>query len=276
MLLTYDTHVHTYYSPCGRRVDAEGHSLAAPERYYERAAELGLQAIIFTDHFVKDPSAPGMVNFYKGSGPAILEDLCTEVVRFESSDGCKVYIGCETETLSPEWIGVGPEMASQLDFVLVPTTHYHLPGVPQPASFEPQDVAAHLLMMLESVVGRPWVDSVAHPFSESERVIGDLRRIYEAMDKAWLTDVLGLAAENGVALEVNDGSITSPNSPNYAGVYREIVRQAKQLGCRFTFGSDAHDYRRLGMSETTEAWIASAGLATDDFLSPAALRAKRG
>jgi len=63
--------------------------------------------------------------------------------------------------------------------------------------------------------------------------------------------------------------------PNYAPVYGEVVRRAKPLGVRFTYGSDAHDYRNLGMSKDVDAWINECGLVSSDFWCPADLRAKR-
>jgi histidinol phosphatase-like PHP family hydrolase len=177
--------------------------------------------------------------------------------------------------MSTEWVGVGTELARSLDLVLVPTSHYHLPGVPQPPGDGPAAMADHMLDMLQAVVLKPWVDAVAHPLADSEAVIGDLRRIYEAMDPARLHDVLGLAAENGVALEVNAGALLSPELPHYGEVYREVARQARAQGVRFTFGSDAHDYRKLGLSPDVEEWIVATGLNRDDFLTPADIAARR-
>jgi len=275
LLLPFDTHVHTYYSPCGRKVDEDQHPLASPKQYLDRAEALELQALIFTDHFYEWPAAPAAPQFYKGSDLAIIRNLQLELERLEPPLGCQIYVGCETETVSVNQVGINPRTAACLDFVLVPTTHYHLPGVPQPETFRPKDVAEHMLTMLESVVRREWVDAVAHPFAEKESLIGNLRRIYEAMDKGRLQDILGLAAENGVALEVNGASVTSPDLPHYGDMYKEIVEQAKALGVRFTFGSDAHDHRDLGMSPEAEAWIRDAGLTAADFLRPAELRAKK-
>ena len=274
-MLHFDSHVHTYYSPCAHGVDKASRPVASPERYLQRAGEIGLRALVFTDHFIEDPALPGVVLFYKGSGEAILGNLRLELDRLPAVQGCDVFVGCETETMSTEWVGVGEAMAKELDFVLVPTTHYHLPGVPRPASYAPRDVARHMLVMLEAVARKPWLDSVAHPFAEIESLIGDLRAIYEAMDKARLRDVLGLAARNGVALEVNASCLTSPELPNYATVFREIVSLAKSLGVRFTFGSDAHGYANLGMTLEAETLITSSGLTPGDFLSPQMLRAKR-
>ena len=275
MLLPFDCHLHTYYSPCGRKVDECNLPVARPELYLQQAARIGLQAMVFADHFVQNPAARGMIQFYKGSGPAILASLRSELERLTPPDGCEIYVGCETETLSTEWVGVDAAYSEKVDFVLVPTTHYHLPGSPQPASWAPQDVADHMLTMLEAVVGKPWLDSVAHPLSESEEIVGDLRAIYEMMDRGRLSDILGLAGENGVALEVNGAALRSSGSPNYSQVYAEVVRLAKARGVRFTYGSDAHDYRNLGITAATEAWLSDVGLSRADFLTPAELRAKR-
>jgi len=275
MLLPGDWHVHTYYSPCGRRLDDAVQPLAAPERHLARASELGLREIVFTDHFVEDPTRPGMVLFYKGSGPAILHDLRSELARCSWGAELNVYVGCETETLSTEKVGIGPELARQLDFVLAPTTHYHLPGVPQPGSEAPADVADHMLTMIASLVTKPWIDAVAHPFSERESLIGDLRAIYEAMDKVRLTDIMGELASSGIALEVNGSAITSEAMPHYGQVYAEVARLAKSMGLSFTFGSDAHDYRKVGLWPSVERWIVETGLERTDFLTMAQVRVKR-
>ena len=57
-----------------------------------------------------------------------------------------------------------------------------------------------------------------------------LRAIHDAMDRAWMEDILGLAAENGVALEVNGSALESASIPHYGEVYGDIVREARQAG----------------------------------------------
>ena len=89
-----------------------------------------------------------------------------------------------------------------------------------------------------------------------------------------LEDVLGLAAERGVALEVNGAALVSERKPHYPTVYAEICRTAKALGVRFTYGSDAHDYRKIGMRPEAARWIEETGLSTSDFLTPDDLRTR--
>jgi len=273
-VLPYDFHVHTYYSPCARELDEEGLPLAAPERHLARAAELGLKAIAFTDHFVQDPAAPGVVLFYKGTGPAMLANLRTELARLNLPPQVEVLVGCETETMRADWVGIDREFARTVDIVLVATSHYHLPGLPRPPSWAPADVAAHMLDMLEAVVRLSYIDAVAHPFANDENLIGDLRAIYEAMSRARLEDVLGLAVDRGVALEVNGAALVSEGMPHYPVIYAEICRTAKPLGVRFLYGSDAHDYRQLGMRPEVARWIEGVGLVEADFLVPDDLRAR--
>jgi len=270
--LPYDFHVHTYYSPCARRLDEHGRPLASPERLLERAAELGLRAIAFTDHFIQDPAASGVVIYYKGTGPAMLDNLRLELARMHPDPPVEVLVGCETETMRDGWVGVDREFAHSLDIVLVPTTHYHLPDVPRPPSWAPADVAAHMMDQLEAVLRLDYIHAIAHPFADHEDLIGDLRAIYEAMSPARLQDILGLAAEQGIALEVNGAALTSRKLPHYPAIYAEICRLAKDLGVRFTYGSDAHDYRRLGMEQGVARWIRDVGLSGADFLTPAELR----
>jgi histidinol phosphatase-like PHP family hydrolase len=272
--LPYDFHVHSYYSPCARHLDEEGVPQAAPERHVARASELGLRAIAFTDHFVQDPKAPGSVIYYKGTGPPMIDNLRAELARHDLSSQIEVLVGCETEMMQPDWIGIDRKFARSLDIVLVPTTHYHLRDVPRPPSWAPAHVADHMLDRLEAAVRLDYVHTIAHPFSDHEHLIGDLRAIYEALPPARLQDVLGLAADKSVALEVNGASLVSRTKPHYPMVYAEICRIAKLQGVRFTYGSDAHNYEKLGMTPEVANWIEETGLWVSDFLTPDDLPAK--
>ena len=133
-----------------------------------------------------------------------------------------------------------------------------------------------MLDRLEAAVRLDYVHTIAHPFSDHEHLIGDLRAIYEALPPARLQDVLGLAADREVALEVNGASLASPTKPHYPVVYAEICRIAKGQGVRFTYGSDSHNCEKLGMTPEVAAWIDETGLLVSDFLTPDDLPAKRG
>lgn len=275
MIAPYDMHAHTYYSPCGRRLTADGQPSATPALYRDEARRLGLQTIYLTDHLVQDPTDPAAPQFYKGSGPAILADLRHELARLDCADGVRFLVGCETETFSTEQVGIGPALAAQLDIVLVPTSHYHLTGAPQPESMAPADVARHMLTLLASVVAKPWLDVIAHPFAENEALIGDLRAIWEAMDRAWLTDILGEAARVKMAVEANAACLQDPAIPHYREVMAQFLPLARAQGCKLTIGSDAHQVDMLAWPLEVEGWLRDIGLAEADFLTPEELVARR-
>jgi histidinol phosphatase-like PHP family hydrolase len=275
MIVPFDMHAHTYYSPCGRRLTADGRPSATPAMYAAEAPRLGLQVIYLTDHFVEDPTDPAAPQFYKGSGPAILADLRRELSALAEQDGVRFLVGCETETYSTERVGVSPALAAQLDIVLVPTTHYHLPGVPQPASDAPAAVARHMLTMLDSVVRKPWLDVVAHPFAEREALIGDLRAIYDAMDQSWLVDISGQAAEAAMAMEANAASLSDAGMPHYREVLAQFLPLARAAGCKLSLGSDAHQVDMLAWPLQVEGWLRGLGLSEADFITPDDLVARR-
>jgi len=275
MIVPYDMHAHTYYSPCGRRLTADGQPSATPARYRDEAQRLGLQTIYLTDHFVEDPTNPAAPQFYKGSGPAIHADLRRELAMLGEMEGVRFLVGCETETFSTEQVGIGPAMAAQLDIVLVPTPHYLLTGVPQPASAAPADVARHMLTMLNSVVLKPWLDVLAHPFAENETLIGDLRAIYDAMDRRWLGDILGEAARARIAVEVNVAPLHDKGIPHYREVLAQFLPLARAAGCKLSLGSDAHQVDMLAWPMQENAWLTELGLGPADFLTPAERGARR-
>jgi len=275
MIIPYDMHAHTYYSPCGRRLTAAGKPAATPALYRDEALRLGIGAICLTDHFVEDPTNPAAPQFYKGSGPAIIADLRRELATLGEADGLRFLVGCETETFSIEHVGVSPATAAQLDIVLVPTSHYHLTGVPQPEGDAPADVARHMLTMLASVVAKPWLDVLAHPLAEREALIGDLRAIYEAMDRRWLSDILGQAACAQMAVEINAASLNDEGIPHYREVLADLLPLAQSLGCKFTLGSDAHSVDMLAWPLQIEGWVRGLGLDESDFLTPDTLLARR-
>jgi len=276
MIVPFDMHAHTYYSPCGRRLTADGQPAATPSLYATEAQRLGIGVIYLTDHFVEDPTDPAAPQFYKGSGPAILADLRRELAALGRQDGVRFMVGCETETYAAGRVGVSPALAAQLDIVLVPTTHYHLTGVPQPAGDAPTDVAHHMLTMLASVVCKPWLDVVAHPFAENESLIGDLRAIYDAMDENWLADILGRAAEVGMAIEANAASLSDAGIPHYREVMAQFLPMARAAGCKLSLGSDAHQVDMLAWPLQVEGWLRGLGLGEADFITPEDLVARRG
>ena len=203
-----------------------------PAAILARAEEMGVRTIGFADHvWVNDDLTPSAWYAAQGAGQvARLQEDLRDVPT-----GVRCLVGCEAETIAPGRFGMTPEFAATVDFVLLSCSHFHMMDfVAQPARRSPRGLADHMLEFFRSAVAS------------------------------------GLAAENGVALE-----ITTSFLPDFAGGlnvetplrYRSL---AKKAGCWFTLGTDAHkpeaQERLPELARITEA----IGLTQDDL--PALVR----
>jgi len=110
----------------------------------------------------------------------------------------------------------------------------------QPASDDPADVGRHLVRLFRAGVTSGIPTSIAHPFLP----LGHIERldaIVSSISDEEFLEVFGLAAERNVALEVTVGFLVSPGGRFSQETPVRFLSLAKKAGCRFTFGSDAHD-----------------------------------
>ena len=166
------------------------------------------------------------------------------------STSTRVLVGCESETIAPGKFGITREMAEQLDFVLLPCNHLHmLDFVEQPASGRPRDVAEHLLRLFRSAVESGLATAIPHPFT-APGFMDRFDALVASVSDAEFLDVCGLAAERGVALEITRGFVPpapGPDRPSWSlETPLRFLRLARQAGCKFTFGSDAHCFADVG------------------------------
>ena len=119
----FDVHTHNYLSRCchERRATAES--------YVDRAAELGLSILGISNH-CWDERAPFPVSssrsaWYYAQSLAFAMQVKTQIP--EDTHGVRVLIGVETEYCGMyDALGMTPEGARQLDYLLVPHSHTHM------------------------------------------------------------------------------------------------------------------------------------------------------
>ncbi len=232
MELKHDLHMHTYLSACCP--EKEGHRPAA---ILARAEEMGVRTMGFADHvWVNDNLTPSA--WYAGQGAGQMARL-REDLR-DVPTGVRCLVGCEAETIAPGRFGMTPEFAATIDFVLLSCSHFHMTDfVAQPARRSPRGLADHMLEFFRSAVASGLATSIPHPLLPMGHM-----ELYDAaiasISDAELLDAFGLAAENGVALE-----ITTSFLPDFAGGLNvetplRYLSLAKKAGCWFTLGTDAH------------------------------------
>lgn len=234
--IDHDLHLHTGLSACCK--DPAGQ---APARVIARAASMGLHTIAFTDHLWVNPAlAPS--RWYRPQDGTGIVRLREQLAAIDTP--LRVLVGCEAETIAPGRFGLTRSFAATLDFVLLACTHVHMKGfVAQPPDDTPAAMARHLAALFASAVSSGLASAIPHPFVPHGRLeIFD--RVVAAIGDRQFADLFGPAAENGVALEVTVGYLPGPDRPFSGETPLRLLTLARRAGCRFTFGSDAHDPAR--------------------------------
>lgn len=234
----HDLHIHSQLSSCSN--DPE----QTKERILQYAEENGFKTICLTDHFW-DETVEGASAWYARQDYA---HICaakplpqTERVRF--------LFGCETELNASLTVGVSREKLELLDFIIIPTTHFHMKGytisLEQAANAESR--ANAWVKRLEAVLNMdlPFHKvGIAHLTCsliapKREEYLDVLRRIpTEAMEQLFRK-----AAEVGVGIELNSSDMDFQDAE--ADVVLRPYRVAKACGCKFYLGSDAHQPKEL-------------------------------
>lgn len=248
MVMTQDLHVHTHLSKCSKPA-------ATAEAYIESAVKLGLETIAITDHMWDHDNLPYDVDGDEFSDRTkqwgktyrvTTADYCLGVKdEFAAIDckGVRVLYGCECEY---DYLRRRPaitlETAKRFDMIIVPNSHTHLT---MPDSFY-SDYDQHIQFMIDAFYDTvnsdvaPYVTAMAHPF-DAVCCYYDRNILYNRMTEKQYADCFDAAKKKNIAIEIN--------LSNYPGKTKEeilqggdirMLRIAKEAGCIFTFGTDAH------------------------------------
>ena len=238
MKIQHDFHVHTHLSICANET-------ATVENYIAHAKRLRLKKIGFSDHFGAG-DIPGARGFYRAHPYEHNAEL-KETLANINEPGIQFYFGCETEYHTPKSdIALTEEEAEKFDFILVPNSHTHM--------IMPKDYIGnydkHVAFMIEayedilnSKLSR-YVTAMAHPFDICcctyaskvliERISDDtFRRLFDK------------TAKKNIAFEINVSYSKNMTPEELADdCHIRMFRLAKECGCKFIFGSDAHDSKQ--------------------------------
>ncbi len=254
-LIDHDLHVHTYLSACCG--DPEGQT---PERIARSAAAMGVRTVGLADHVWANPDVDPSA-WYAPQTIDRLVDLRRTVPA--EMDGVRMLVGCEAETIAPGVFGITAETAAEVDFVLLACSHFHMKGfVAQPASSRPRDVADHALAFFRAAASSGLATIIPHPFLTLGFQEG-IPAMIAAISDDEFTDAVGLAAEHGVGIEITVGYLSDPARRDAAA---RLLALAKQAGCRFTFGTDAHAPAALTRLGELAWFVDALALTAEDIL----------
>lgn len=241
MKVTHDFHIHTSLSLCADES-------ATVENYIDIAKNLGLKKLGFSDHFW-DSAIDGADEFYTVPPKQDFEHLSLIKPELEKvkNQGIKVFFGCEAE-YDPKHHGVGitEETAEKFDFILVPNSHTHF-TLPK-NMYEPHHLHADFMInayeeIINSNVSK-YITAIAHPF-EAVGCPYPYQQLIDMIKDDQYKKLFDKTAEKGIAFEINISS-TQGKTPEQIAEQSEIrmFKLAKECGCKFIFGSDAHNTKK--------------------------------
>lgn len=255
-----DLHIHTNLSRCGKPT-----AIAAD--YIAKAKGMGVTLMAFTNH-MWDSAIPGASNWYSTQDYAHILKLKDELPAHV--DGLKILFGCETECVKDGTVAISREVAQQLDIVLVPHSHTHMKDFVIPAELvdDPKKHGEFLVRHFMDVINSPVADlttAVAHPFVACGAA--DREEVLNTIPDRDLEQCCIAAKQAGIALEINTGcyggKITAERIPTCA--YTRFFTIAREVGCKFTIGSDSHDIPSMDSLPKADVQMKAAGI-TEDML----------
>jgi histidinol phosphatase-like PHP family hydrolase len=200
--------------------------------------------------------------FYARQRIHILKDLHAEIARTGDMNGLQALVGVEADYTLAGRDCVDAETLRQADYVICAASHFHLQAAPRPAEDTPRAKAELMLRMAKEALRMPGVSIWAHPFDCKH--MRPLVPILAWAREGELAELIALANERGIAVEINGGPA---RLEDYCQATAPFYALAHEMGARFTITADAHhpdDFERLDLAL---AWARALGLQDEDLFT---------
>ena len=240
--IDHDLHIHSKISDCSND------PLQTNERILQYAMANGFKTICLTDHFW-DSKVEGASRWYAPQN----YDHIKKALPLPQADGIKFLFGCETELSKDLTLAIDKATFKKFDFVIIPTTHFHMSGLTiDPEIRSPEARAKIWVERLRGVLNMdlpfhkigiahltcPLITQKAQGFTDEDYI-----NTLNSIPQKDLDELFIKAAKLGVGIELNFGDVIFDESAEDA-IFR-IYKTAKECGCKFYLGSDAHHPDRL-------------------------------
>ena len=239
-IVDHDFHIHSGGSMCS------GDPNQTPARILRYAAEEGFSAVALTDHFW-DETVPMLQggwgpDFYTSQNWAHI----TKQLPLPAHEGIRFLFGAEVDMTLDGAIGISPARLAQMDFLLISLSHFHMTDftIREADAATAEGRAAVLLTKLETLLtyDLPWRKIGLAHLTGPKLSGGDADNhcaILRLMQGERLTAIFRSIAEKGMGIELNTATFRFGTDAEEAAVVA-FYAHAKECGCKFYFGSDAH------------------------------------
>lgn len=237
-IIDQDYHIHSQLSSCSS--DPE----QTKERILQYAKENGLKEICLTDHFW-DSKVPGASFWYQ---PQNFEHI-KQSLPLPQDEDVKFYFGCETDMDRFFTLGIAPETLDAFDLIIVPTTHLHM--MTFTLTEEDDTIERRRELFIKRLEALLQMDL---PFHKMGLAHLSCKLMAPAHFEDHLTVLDGISDETFKRLFCDiaqKGMGVELNMPIFEYAEKDLdrvlrpYRIAKECGCKFYFGSDAHHPKEL-------------------------------
>ena len=236
-VIDHDYHLHSMLSQCSS--DPE----QTPENILSYAKKNGFKRIILTDHFW-DENVPGASNFYAAYHK--YSDI-SRSLPLPKDENVEFLFGCETDMDKRGVIGISKERYNDFAFIIVSTTHMHMKNFTVEASdyCNAERLAKLWVERFDTLLNSdlPFHKvGVAHLTTSCIAVENMLHyEVLRLINDSEMVRLFTKAAKLGLGIELNasDFYLTDEHIETVIRPYRI----AKECGCTFYIGSDAHNPR---------------------------------
>lgn len=261
-VIDHDYHIHSLLSACSRDPEENAARILAYGKLN------GFRSLCLTDHYW-DERVPGASAWYAPQDTAHIR----EALPLPQDEGLRFYFGCETDQREDLTLGISRERIEELDFVVIPTTHLHMNGFTVRGNETEEERARLWVKRLDALLDRelPFhkigIAHLACQLIAADRHPANVLRLIPAEEKKRL---FTKAALRGAGIELNGGDFDRrAHSPQDIDETVALFAVAKEYGCRFYLGSDAHHPKDLDRAPETFAFaVDSLGLTEEDKFRP--------
>ena len=232
----HDYHIHSQLSSCSNNPKQ------TPEAILQYAVNNKFRKICLTDHFWGE-TIPGASSWYV---PQNFKHISSSkpLPQDENTEFC---FGAETDMDKNCVLGISKQRIDELRFLVIPTTHLHMKGFTVPDRLLTSEERARLWeSRFEALLNMdlPWHKiGIAHL---TDSLIADSETIKEViglLDTEKMYTLFKKSAQLGIGIELNFNSFALTDSNR--DIMLKPYRIAKENGCKFYLGSDAHSPEAL-------------------------------
>lgn len=268
--IDHDYHIHSGLSLCSD--DPE----QTPQAILEYGEQNQMKRLVLTDHYW-DEEVPGAEDF------SFYREQDTERIYraypLPQGEHTRFFWGCEIDMSKDFRIGLTREHFDRFDFVIIPITHLHLKPFTVEETLEGTEARAKLYVERWDALLKMDIPFEKVGFAHltcslidnSKKQFEDHLRVLDRIPDEEFRRLFTRSKEVGMGIELNF-PIENYSGDDLSRVLRPY-QIAKEVGCKFYLGSDAHHKEGLAQMERFAQIVEALQLTEEDkFHFPAEMQ----